>query len=162
MESDRDIDVSDDYLILDAVGSEHDITAKHLASMTGRSLAQVYRYLSGEATIPSLIWRTLYEKTRDIRIPQLVTGDVPVTVVDLVEDETAFERLDAPGLKQIIRQRKEQIVCEDNLLDILADGKITKKDAAAVAAYKRNHPKMIATSIKLFRAVTDAYERSRQ
>ncbi|MFA5187019.1 MAG: hypothetical protein WC551_11105 [Patescibacteria group bacterium] len=157
----EDIEVSDDHIILSDICEEHAISPKWLASATGRSLSQVYRYLSGESTIPSIAWRVLYGRTRDLRIVQLVTGDVPVTVVDLLGDEpTVFERLDAPSLKQIVHHRRQQIACEEALLDILADGTITRRDAKAVSAYKNSHPKMIATAVRMYQAVMSEYERS--
>ena len=162
MESAKDIQVSDDYLTLSAILDEYDLTVKWLSRAVGLSESQVYRYRSGDATIPSVVWRVLYKKTRDLRIVQLVTGDVPVTVVDLVKNQTVFDRIDAPSLKQLVRARREQIAVEENLLEILADGAVDRRDAKAVAAYKRNHPKMIATATKIYMAVMDEFERSRK
>ena len=161
MDAAKDINVSDDHLTLSDICEEHGVGPKQLASATGRSLSQIYRYLSGEATIPSIVWRVLYVRTRDIRITQLITGEVAVTVVDLIgDDRSIFEKLDAPSLKQLVNHRRQQLVCEESLLDILADGAVNKRDTKAIGAYKRNHPKMIATAVQLYRAVMDQFERS--
>jgi hypothetical protein len=157
----QDIQMSDDHLTLSAVCEEHDAGPKWLASATGRSLAQVYRYLSGEATIPSLIWRVLYGRTRDLRIVQLMTGDVPVVFVDVDDNRSDYERHDAPTLKQLVRCRRRHLECEENILDMLADGRIDRKDAAAFAAYQRNHPAAMQTAHKLYLQIKDEYERSR-
>jgi hypothetical protein len=74
-------DMNDDHLLLDRILEDHGITVKQLCLSTLRSSACVYRYLSGEATIPIIVWRVLYDKTEDIRILILVAGDRKVLAV---------------------------------------------------------------------------------
>ena len=85
-ENTENIEVSDDHLLLTDVLDDHGITVKRLAMDSGRGASTVYKYCSGEATIPSVIWRVLYRLTKDPRVIKLVTGDVGCMVVPVPED----------------------------------------------------------------------------
>jgi hypothetical protein len=145
MEAAGDIDVSDDSLLLSQVMDEHELTARWLATRVGRSIAQVYKYLAGEATIPSVVWRAVYERTADLRVLRLFVGEAPVIVAPLPEG-----RRDLPGdLGSLIVIRKRQLACEEELLNILADGRVDANDRAAIERYRRNHDEAMATMVAM-------------
>lgn len=164
MPRDEGIEMSDDYQLLSTILEEHpELGPKWLVRMTGRSLSQIYRYLAGEATIPSVVWMHLFQATRDQRIIRLLTGELPIVVVDTVPpDESISHQLDGPTLKQLCACRREQLAAEEAILDIIADGKIDKKDAAAIERYKRSHDKSMVTACKLYQGVVNEFKRSKK
>ena len=155
----KDIEVSDDYLVLDAICEDHDLPPKALASMVGRAKATIYRYLNGEATIPSFVWRVLYEKTRDVRITSLITGAVKVVVVDLLPDCGPGDPR-VPEIKSLIQMRGRQIKAEEKMLNILADGKIDEQDATEILRLKKDFRRMLNTQSQIYYAIERCYERS--
>ncbi|MCE5184552.1 MAG: hypothetical protein LLF76_00305 [Planctomycetaceae bacterium] len=159
MDAARDIEMSDDYMVLQQVMDEHGLSAKWLAQVTGRGLSTVYKYLSGEATIPSVVWRHVYARTTDQRILQLMTGDMVVAVVELPQATVA---LDVPTLAELIEIRKEEIAVEEELLNILEDGRVDLHDARKIEDYKRHHNKMMATCCAMYQRVMQEFERSRK
>ncbi|MDH4203796.1 MAG: hypothetical protein OEV87_13020, partial [Phycisphaerae bacterium] len=146
-----------DCLVLSEVLEAHGLSPKWLKVATGRSLSQVYRYLSGEATIPSLVWRALYAKTRDGRIIDVFVGEIPSVLVDL----TCMPCRQAPSINDLVKARKKQIACEQEMLDILADGKVDRHDAKCVERLEREFSEMIRTQSQIYYAIKRAYERSR-
>jgi hypothetical protein len=153
----KDIDVSDDYLTLSEVLDSAALSPKWLAAAVGRSLKTVYRYLSGEATIPSVVWRVLYDKTRDTRITAMITGAVPVVVVDLLDNEPDG----IPALAELVRMRGRQIEAEKEMLDILADGIVDDHDRDSLRRLRTAYREMIRTQSQVFYAIEHQYERSR-
>lgn len=77
--------MSDDHILLIKVLERHDITVKQLSTWTGYAGITIYKYRDGSKTIPSIIWRVLYKQTRDPRIIELLTGDLPIIVTPLPE-----------------------------------------------------------------------------
>lgn len=154
----EDINVSDDHLLLQEILEGHGLTAKWLIGKTGRSSSQVYRYLGGEATIPSVVWRVLYERTRDERIGRLFTGDVPVVTVGLKIEHSGADA--ATSIKQLCAARKQQLTFEETLLDILADGVINERDRKYIAKLKAEFPKMISLQTQIYSAVTGEYQKA--
>lgn len=155
MQDVRDIEVSDDNILLGTILDEHGITVKQLAMLTGRAASTVYRYCSGEATIPSIVWRVLFKKTQDTRIIALVTGDMPLIFVPL---RTNGIKLDADALAKMLDVRQKQIKCEQYVLNILADGKVDKSDRAMIERYKKEFPEMIGSQSAVFQAITGHYD----
>lgn len=154
----KDVDVSDDYLILSAVLDEYGITVKQLASLTGRAGSTIYKYLAGEATIPSVVWRAVYAKTRDYRILQLIIGDMAIAVV--ATDDIPDAEDQAASLDMLLTERQAQLQCEQLVLNILADGKVDRSDRAMIEEYKLKHPRMIETQHRLFQAIMNTYNNS--
>lgn len=140
----EDSNVSDDNLLLSQILEDGGITVKQLCLYTGRSSACVYRYLSGEATIPSLVWRVLYDKTEDARILTLVAGDRKVLAVT---------PKDAGGLKMslesLVAMRKQQVSVEAELLEILTDGNHADHHQA-VERFKMAFPRMVGIQARLY------------
>ncbi|RKY12677.1 MAG: hypothetical protein DRP65_00530 [Planctomycetota bacterium] len=149
------IDVSDDNILLQQVAEEHGVTAKQIAMLTGRAVSTVYKYLAGGLSIPSVVWRQLYQKTADPRIIQLITGDTLVAIVPLVP---AAIKVDAPTLSKLIDARKKQIRCEEYAIKILEDGRVDEADKKAVAGYKKEFANMVVCQSQLFQAITGQFE----
>jgi hypothetical protein len=153
MDAARDIDVSDDYLLLSQVCEEREIPARWIALKVGRSIAQVYKYLAGEATIPSVVWRAVYERTLDGRVLRLVTGEAPVIVAPLPKGPA-----DLPAdLGSLIVIRKRQLACEEELLNILADNRVDGRDRAAIERYRRNDDEAMATMAAMRSRIENEY-----
>lgn len=150
----EDIQLSDDHLLLTDIMDAHDINVKQLAAMTGRAASTLYKYCSGDATIPSVVWRSLYALCGDGRILKLVTGDVPHVVVPLVSLNT---KVDAAKIGSLIAMRKSQIAFESRVLDILADGVVDDRDRVAVENLKRDFPKLITLQSQIYQAITGDY-----
>ena len=55
-----------DDSILREVMDDHSISVKQLAAMSGRALTTIYGYGHGRLTVPSDVWRVLFQATRDI------------------------------------------------------------------------------------------------
>lgn len=152
-----DYEMSDDYLLLTDILEEHNITVRQLALSIGRAAPTVYRYCSGESTIPSVVWRVLYEQTGDIRILKLITGSTNCVVVPLPDNPI---RLDRPTILHLYSERKKQLLCEEYVLDIISDGAINRKDRITVEKYNRAFPKLIESLYQTHQAINREYKRS--
>ena len=157
METDKDkIDVSDDNIFLQLLIEKHNISPKQLASWTGRATSTVYKYLSGEIAIPSVIFRCLFERTLDITILNIIIGTIPCIVAPLT---CATIPPDAATLTKLIDDRLKQIKCEQYALQILKDGKVDQSDAAAIAHYKDAFSEMVSTEAQIYQAILHEYSK---
>ena len=147
-------DMSDDHILLSRVMDNHNINVKQLAAATGYGASTLYRFLAGGATIPSIVWRTLFKSTGDARICALVTGDVPVMTVSLL---TNGRKLDGVMLKDLIETRQSEIEFEKRVLNIIADGRIDRLDRKDIAELKKVFPNMISSLAKIYQAITGDY-----
>lgn len=137
-------DMSDDNLLLGQILEDGGITVKQLCLYTGRSSACVYRYLSGEATIPSLVWRVLFEKTEDNRILTLIAGDRKVLAITPKESGNL-----KMSLESLIAMRSHQLTVERELMEILADSTHTNH-RQAIEQFKRDFPRMVGIQARLY------------
>ena len=152
----ENIDVSDDHILLADVMDDHNITVKRLAMEAGRGVSTVYKYCSGEATIPSVIWRVLYRLTRDGRIIKLMTGDVACMVVPVPDGRI---KLDTENLQKLLKTRQMQIDCESHVLNIMADGVVSRADRKTIEQYKKDFPELIGSLFQTFQSITGAYDK---
>ena len=153
-----DTDMSDDNILLISVLERHEITVKQLSMWTGYAEATIYKYRDGTLTIPSIIWRVLYKQTRDPRIMELITGDLPVIVTPLSEGKAD----PAATLETLIEARQQQLDWERNILRILADGRIDTLDRRQVAQIRERFPIMMSTLVQLQQTITCQYDLSTQ
>ena len=153
MDNDKEItDMSDDYMLLrDILEHSQTVNVKRLALETGLGESTLYRYWLGGATIPSIVWRTLWRLTGDHRILALITGGTPTVVVRLQNGEV---KLDRATIGHLLETRQKQIDCERSVLEIIADGKIDANDREAIEKYKRDFPAMIESLYQTFVAIT--------
>lgn len=155
METKKEIfDMSDDHILLRTVLDEHDINVKQLATDTGYGASTLYRFLAGGATIPSIVWRSLFKSTGDPRICRLMTGDVPVMTVRLL---SSGKKLNGAMLKDLIETRQQEIEFEKRVLNIIADGKIDHLDRKDIAELKKVFPNMISSLAQIYHAITGDY-----
>ena len=158
METDRDkIEMSDDNIFLQLLLEKHKIEAKQLAGWVGRATSTVYKYLSGELTIPSVVWRSIFERTHDITVFNIVRGDLPCIIAPLI---TIMVRPDAATLGKLIEARKKEIRCEEYILQILEDGKVDASDSRAIAQYKEAFSAMVSTATQIYQAITHEFLKS--
>ena len=155
MRIDKDIDVSDDNIVLQELLEKYSFSPKQLAAWTGRAASTIYKYLSGELTIPVFIWRNLYERTLDVNICLLITGIVPTVIAPIV---TAGKPTDSATLAKLIEARQAEISCERYILKILSDGKIDGADIKSVEDYRRAYPEMVKNHAQIFRAITERFK----
>ncbi len=154
----EDRDMNDDHILLQSLLARHDIPIKQLAMWTGYATPTVYKYQDGAKTIPSIIWRVLYKRTRDPRIMELMTGDLPVIVTALTEGKAGT----AATLETLIEARSQQLDWERGILRILADGRIDRLDRRQVAQIRQRFPKMLSTLVQLQQTITRQYDLSTQ
>lgn len=152
-----DHDMSDDFILLQQVIEEHGITVNSLANRTGFAASTVYRFLAGGATIPSVVWRVLYEQTGDVRILKLITGSTNCVVVPLPDSPI---RLDKPTIEHLHAERQKQIDCERCVLTIIADNIIDHKDRPTIEEYNLAFPRMIQSLYQTHQSINAEYERS--
>ena len=151
-----DTDMSDDNILMLSVLDRNEITVKQLSTWTGYAEDTLYKYRQGHLTIPSIVWRVLYKRTRDPRIMELITGDLPVIVTALPEGNADT----AATLATLIESRTQQLDWERNILGILADGRIDTLDRRLIAQIKERFPKMLATLVQLQQTITQQYDLS--
>ena len=160
MNIDKDeINVSDDHLLLTDLLDEYAIPVKQLAREAGRAASTLYKFCSGERTIPSVIWRTLYRLTRDGRIPTLLTGDVPVVVAPILADAL---KIDRPTIRTLWDQRKKTLTVEQNVLNIINDGVIDGTDRRQLEKYNKNFPELIQSLYQVHEAINREFQKSKK
>lgn len=146
--------MSDDHILLSEILEDHAIPTHALIRGVGRGRSTVYRYLAGEATIPSIVWRWLYSRTRDGRILDLIAGEADRFVVEIPRPA----KLDTPTLKSLIAQRQLEINVESEILGILADGVVDANDRNRMAQYREDFPKLLRCQCQIKAAIDAAYE----
>jgi hypothetical protein len=151
----EEVPMSDDHILMHTIVEDHAITVKQLAGETGLAAPTIYKYLGGQATIPSVIWRKLFETTGDARIWKLVTGKTRMTLVHQSEKRVPLGR---PVLMDLIRARRHQIEFEKEVLDILEDGRIDRSDRITIAKIEQDYPKAVDAMASIYYAVVEAYK----
>lgn len=148
--------MSDDNIFLQLLLEKHKIEAKQLAGWTGKASSTIYKYLSGELTIPSVVWRAIFDHTLDIAVFNIVKGDLPCIISPIA---LIMIPPDAVTLDKLLEERQKQIDCERYILQILRDGKIDSSDTLAIANYRRAFPEMIATESQIYQAILHEYSK---
>lgn len=147
----RDIDVSDDNVLLDQVMSSHGVTVTQLALESGRSASTIYKYLSGDMTTPTIIWRSIYRLTGDHRIVELLLGSTDFVFVPI---EPEVNKLDPHDL---LMMRKEQLNFEQAVVEILLDGDPGKREMAKLEEINKVFPRMVACAAGIREAINREY-----
>lgn len=147
----------EEYILVQEILKEYDITISQLAGQAGMADSTVYEYTGGRKKhLPLSIWRALYELTEDARIPDLITGDVESFIVPLPKQEG--ECCTDETLKKLIEKRKKDIECETAILDILADGQVNKEDWKAIELYKKSHPEALKLNAQIYYNIMQWYD----
>lgn len=151
MEIDRDqIEVSNDNDFLQLLMDKHNINAKQLACWTGRRDITIYKYLEGQLTIPSIIWRAIYERTGDISVFNIIKGDLPILIAPL---NPVMLEPSADILNKIIEKRQKQIDCEKYVLQILQDGRKDYSDDIVMINYKQAFAEAISAEATIYQTI---------
>jgi len=134
----QDYDMSDDNILLINIIEDYGIAVKQLAMASGYSRESVYKFLDGSRTIPSIIWRVVFKKTKDARIIELITDNDKLIAIDAEQGRCM---LDQP-LKEIaeIVTRDAKIV--ETVARIVADGRIDIDDRAEIENLNKLIPAM--------------------
>ena len=148
--------MSDDYLLMRDVMERHDITIKQLALDTGLAASTLYKYQAGDCTVPSIVWRVLFERTLDPAIAKLITGALPIVMVPLFKKPQPA--VNEATMKNMLKIRKTQLDCESLVLDIIADGRIDDADAKTISHYKEKFPESIMLQAAMYQAITNEYQ----
>lgn len=146
-------DMSDDYILMQKVMDDGCVTVKQLVFNTGMSERAIYKYRSGELTIPSVIWRVLYTITNDHRIQELFCGGNFLMI-------PLKHKSQRPDYKKLINARKSQLKCEEFICQILADGVVDESDADAIKNYKRCFHKAMNDAVALYQSIVEEYPTS--
>jgi hypothetical protein len=150
----EEIEVSDDNIMLSSAMERNQVTVKSLALWTGRSQSTIYKYLSGEITIPSVVWRSLYEHTLDAGLITLLTGTLKVLVIPLTSKPAQGH--DTALMNKLIKSRKITLQVESLVLDILDDGAVTETDKKKLERFKEIFPQSLIEQYQLYHAITAA------
>jgi len=157
METTKDNDVSDDNIFLQLLLEKHNISARQLKGWTGIAESTIYKYLSGERTIPSIIWRSIFAHTHDIAVFNLIAGDVPCIIATISKQPFV---LNSDALRQLLMMRQKQLYLEQLILDILEDGRVDSSDTKAVANYRLAFPDMVTAQAQIYQAILNAYSKT--
>ncbi len=124
-----------DATLLSSILAQHEVTVGALAMRSGYDDKSIYRYLSGERTVPSVVLRAAFELTADPRLIALIAGAVPVQVL-------SGQSLCVPPMEQLVPKVSEAAKSAVDALQyvarILADGQIDDTDAAAISNFRRH------------------------
>lgn len=66
--------MANDAQVLSDVLDQHHVAPRHIAHLTGIHTSTIYRYLSGEKTLPSAVLAAAFRLTLDPRLLCLITG----------------------------------------------------------------------------------------
>lgn len=152
----EDINMSDDHLLLQEVMERHQVTIKQLALWTGLAASTLYKYQAGDATIPTVIWRCLFERTLDPAIAKLITGVLPFIMVPLFN--RGLPKINEATIETMIKTRKCQLECEKLVLAIISDKRIDESDQMAIRRYKEVFGESIMLQAAMYQAITHEYK----
>lgn len=145
---DRDAMPRDAEILTDVL-RERGVTVDALAERAGYDDKSIYRYMSGERTLPSIVIRAAFELTCDGRLLRLITGAVPVCV-HLVASSSSFGPAAAATQTAAAGHRvppfPDTLVNAGNaiesagkiiryLRDILQDGRVDVKDLVSLEKF---------------------------
>lgn len=146
----------DDYILLIEVMEKHDITVKRFAREIRQSLSQVYKYREGERKISVIVWQVLYAMTRDVRITQLITGDIDVMIVPVPSPITGG----VDGLKKIADTQASTLKVVQDALTVLSDGKVDAADGRTIRQMADKLPQALGDLIQLVDGLKTEYDRA--
>ena len=146
MRSEPDVNSYDAYLLETILEREEKISAKRLAMLSKRDPSSIYKFMRGERTIPIDVWQAVYAETRDGRVLQLITGDVPVKPVILIadfgSDKTGVSPTRIPPIAQCMARTlsaiKSAAGSAEHMSRIVADGTFDRADLPEAAEYERD------------------------
>lgn len=123
--------------LLEELNDNGRLNYKQLAAASRRHQATIYRYMSGDLTIPVAVLNAAFRLTGDLRIVLLITGGVPVQIqaLDTAGNCPCSETERKPPIRI---PPPEQAL--DELHDVLEDGAKAAKYLRAIFADGRLTP----------------------
>lgn len=170
MRSEADVNGFDVELLGDVLDT-HQLSPKAAAQIVNRDRSTVSRYLSGEKTIPVDVFRSLFERTRDMRLLGLISGAIPldftfviaaqlVAPQDAAGEQPGFIRI--PPMSDLLPRTLESIkraaMGAEHMAKIVSDGRVDESDKLTLASFRRDANKARA-DLAICLAALDAYER---
>jgi len=151
--------MEEEHILAQEILKRHNVSVSQLADKVGMADSTLYEYTGGrKKSIPICVWRALYSLTQDVRIPELIIGEVESFIVPMprrgVEDGTECT------LKRLIEKRRKDLECEIAILDILADGRIDEDDWKAIEQYRDAHPEAVMLDAQIYHTINGQYEDS--
>jgi transcriptional regulator with XRE-family HTH domain len=151
--------MEEEHILVQEILKRHKVSVSQLAEKIGMADSTLYEYTGGrKKNVPVCIWRALYALTQDVRIPELIVGEVESFIVPVpkqgVDDTTEGT------LKRLIEKRKKDLECEIAILDILGDGRIDEDDWKAIEQYRDVHPEAVKLDAQIYHTIIRQYENS--
>ena len=148
-----------EHILVQEILKKHDVSVSQLADKARMADSTLYEYTGGrKKNIPLSIWRALYALTEDVRIPDLIVGEVESFIVPM--PKSGIDDCPQGTLKQLIQKRRKDLECEMAILDILADGRIDRDDAKAIEQYRDVHPEAVKLDAQIYHTIISQYEKS--
>ncbi|HPD45306.1 MAG TPA: hypothetical protein P5279_00620 [Anaerohalosphaeraceae bacterium] len=149
--------MEEEHILLQEILKRHNVSVSQLADKVGMADSTLYEYTGGrKKSIPCSVWRALYALTLDVRIPELIIGEVESFVVPM--PKRAVDEVPEDTLKRLIAKRRKDLECEMAILDILADGNIDEKDWKAIEQYRDAHPEAVMLDAQIYQTIIQRYE----
>lgn len=151
-----------DATLLSDVIAAHGLTVTALANRSGYDATSIYRYLSGERTVPSTVLRALFELTLDMRIVGLIAGVIPVQLIVLRQGESqpAPKHVRIPPVNQLVDETNVAMKATADafayIAKILADERVDQSDSTAIENFKK-HSAAAQRQLALVDAALTAY-----
>lgn len=139
----------DDAILLNRILEEREIPPKRLALECGIHASTLYRYLSGEKTLPSKVLTRAYELTGDLRIITLIAGGRAITIRPVLScphtnssgSQSPATPVRIPPIDELLPRACKAV--EDvaratpYMCKIIRDGKVDGSDRRAADNFKR-------------------------
>jgi len=149
--------MEEEHILVQSILKRHKLSVSQLADKVGMADSTLYEYTGGRRkNVPVGIWRALYALTQDVRIPELIVGEVESFIVPMPKD--GLEDSTECTLKRLIEKRKKDLECEIAILDILADGRIDEDDWKAIEQYRDAHPEAVKLDAQIYQTIIRQYE----
>ena len=149
--------------VLAKVMNDHKISPQDVAAEMGysRRSGHVNQLLNHESrNIPAAVYAALIKLTGcDQRIPECFMEDTDFMVIDRPKIDLAK---DLPRMQELIKLRQALLDQEKAILNIFADGKVTRGDREQVLDLERIHPKAIQMQMQIYATVMVAFEKFRK
>lgn len=135
------------------------ITRKELAGLLGVDTRTVSYMAAGRINIPCEVWGRIFERTHDVRIPELIlksSGFVALRMPSAEEIQSG----NIPAVMERFRDALERShVLQDKVLRIISDLRIDADDSEFISELDHLAPQVAAAWIALQRLMQAQYER---
>jgi hypothetical protein len=137
-----------DAIILAQVMEERGLNVKALAARAGCDEGTLYKYLAGQRTCPSIIFRHAFECTLDSRLLRLIAGAVPICIHALGQiapadsptpTATEVRKLPLPEALDLVLIAIEKCATSGRFMHQIArDGRFDRADLSTADQFERD------------------------